>query len=277
MKNILLPTDFSENSRNALKYAIQLADRVGANVKCFHAYHIPYIHAEMPAGMYQTAIEEAEKESKDEMEKVWDKVKSDFPDLQVTCDFECKMGFAVEEILNAAERNDVDLIVMGTQGVNSVADVIFGSITSSILDKAQCPVLAVPENSEYQDPKNIAFATAYDESDLKALNKLSDFAQIFNANLNVIHVNKEGDTISKENEVSFSNKIREEINYQNLYFDVTQADDVTEGISNYIHNNAIDMVALMKKKHSIFEKVFHRSISRKMAYHSDIPMLAYHE
>ncbi len=277
MKNILLPTDFSENSNNALKYAIQLADKVGANVKCFHAYHIPYIHAEMPAGMYQTAIEEAEKESKDEMEKVWDKVKSDFPDLKVSCDFECKMGFAVEEILNAAEKNNVDMVVMGTQGVNSVADVIFGSITSSILDKAQCPVLAVPENSQYKDPQNIAFATAYDESDLKALNKLSDFAQNFNANLNVVHVNKEGDTISQENEVSFRNKIREEVNYQNLYFDVTQADDVTHGISNYAENNAIDIIALMKKKRSIFEQVFHRSISRKMAYHSDIPMLAYHE
>ena len=277
MNHILVPTDFSENARNALQFAYNLARAVDARIYLFHTYHIPYIHAEMPAGMYQTAINEAEQEAKQNMEKLANDVLKQGTDEVVPFTYDCKLGFAVEEILNYAEEQKVDMILMGTQGINGVADVIFGSITSSIVDKAECPVLAVQENSAYREIKNVAFATSYDKSDLKALQDLVDFVTPFNAAIKVVHVNEEGESIEKRQEEEFKEKISGKIEYNKLEFEVCQADDVAQGINRYVDEHDIDIIAVMKKKRGMFHNLFHRSITRKMAFHAKVPLLAYHE
>lgn len=277
MDRILVPTDFSENAKNALHYAYHLARVNNARIHLFHTYHIPYIHAEMPAGMYQTAINEAEQEAKDNMEELVKEVLKKDTGEAVNFEYDCKLGFAVEEILNHAEEKDVDMILMGTQGVSGLADVIFGSITSSVVDKAECPVLAIPENCTYEKTDNIAFATSYDKSDLHALKKLVDFASPFNATIKVVHVNEEGETIEKQQEEDFKQGIKGEIDYKHLEFEVCEANDVAEGINKYVDDHDIDLIAVMKKKRSMFQNLFHRSITRKMAFHAKVPLLAFHE
>ena len=277
MKNILVPTDFSENSKNALQYAYHLARAMNAHIHLFHAYHIPYIHAEMPAGMYQTAIQEAEEEANTNMEKYANEVLKKDGEGAVDFSFKSRLGFAVEEVLNAAEENDVDLIIMGTQGINGVADAIFGSITSSVVDKAECPVLAIPEDSEFNGISNIAFATSYDESDLEALKKLVNFAGYFDATIKVVHVNKEGENIEKRQEADFKSRISDNIDYAKLEFEVCEDDDVADGINQYVQTHNVELIALMKKKRGMFNSLFHRSITRKMAFHAQVPLLAYHQ
>lgn len=277
MKTILVPTDFSENSKNALRYAYGLAKAMDAKIHLFHAYHIPYIHAEMPAGMYQTAINEAEQESKEEMEKMAQNILKRDEAEGVACEYEARLGFAVEEVLNAAERNEADLIIMGTQGINGVADAIFGSITSSVIDKAEGPVMAVPEHSEFKPYDQIAFATSYDASDLQALQELATLAKAFEATIKVVHVNKEGENIQKEQEDDFKKLIKEKVDYHSIQFEVCEADDIAEGINKYVDEHRIDLIGLMKKKRGMFQSLFHKSITRKMAFHASVPLLAYHE
>ncbi len=277
MNNILVPTDFSENSKNALAFGFHLAKALNAKIHLFHAYHIPYIHAEMPAGMYQTAINEAEQEAYQNMEKLASEVLIKGTGDEVSYAYQAKLGFAVEEILNEAEEQSVDMILMGTQGINGVADVIFGSITSSVIDKANCPVLAIPENSEYKGLDNIAFTTSYDDSDLVALKRLVNFSALFNANIKVVHVNKEGKDIEKQEEENFKAKISSEIDYAKLEFEVCEDDDVAEGINHYINEHNVNLIAMMKKKRGIFNSLFHRSITHKLAFHAKVPLLIYHE
>ncbi len=277
MNKLLVPTDFSENAKNALAYAYHLAKAVDAKIHMFHTYHIPYIHAEMPAGMYQTAIDEAEQEANDGLEKLANEVLKKGTAEEIPLEYSTKLGFAVEEILNVAEEQEADMILMGTQGINGVADVIFGSITSSVVDKAERPVIAVPEQSEYKGLDNIAFATSYDESDIEALKGLVDFASRLNATIKVVHVNKEGESIAKQDEESFKSMIKKEIDYDKLEFEVCEDDDVADGVNRYVDEHGVKLIAIKKKKRGMFNSLFHQSITKKMAFHTKVPMIAYHE
>lgn len=277
MNKLLVPTDFSDNAKNALSYAYHLAKALGAKIHMFHTYHIPYIHAEMPAGMYQTAIEEAEQEANNGLEKLAKDVLKKGTSEEVPHEYSTKLGFAVEEVLNAAEEQNADMILMGTQGINGVADAIFGSITSSVVDKAEFPVLAIPEHSDYKGLDNIAFATSYDASDLEALKRLVNFASKCDATIKVVHVNKEGESIAKQDEETFKSKIKGQIDYDKLEFEVCEDDDVADGINRYVDEHGINLIAIKKKKRGMFNSLFHRSITQKMAFHTKVPLIAYHD
>lgn len=277
MQRILVPTDFSENAKQALVYARDFAHKLGAELVLFHAYHIPYVHAEMPAGMYQSAIDEAQEETENQLQELANKLLGPEGDANVPYQLASKLGFAVETILSYAEEIQADLILMGTQGVNGLADVILGSITSSVVERAELPVMAIPEGYEFKELKNLVFATNYDTSDLAALKHLVKIATAFNATIHVVHVNSSGNEVEQQQSSSFKNVIQQEVGYDPLTFEVMEADDVASGIESYSKTHQVDAIALVKRKRNLLESLFHTSITRKMSFHSKVPFLAYHE
>ena len=274
MQRLLVPTDFSDNARNALQYAADLARELDAEVVLLHAYHIPYVHAEMPAGMYQSAIDDAQQETEQSLKSVADAV---LQPKGLSYRLVGKLGFAVETILSQAEAEQADMIIMGTQGVNGITDIILGSITSSVVDRASLPVLAIPEGYQFSPVKNWVFATNYDASDLPALRHLTTMAAAFGATVCVVHVNSNTHYVEQQQSASFKHIIQQEINYNNITFEVLEADEVASGIEHYTQTHQVDGLALVKRKRSLLESLFHRSVTTKMGFHSSVPMLAYHE
>lgn len=274
MQRLLVPTDFSDNARNALQYAGALARDLKAEVVLLHAYHIPYVHAEMPAGMYQSAIDEAQQEAEQSLKTLADAV---LEPEGISYRHVGKLGFAVETILSQAETEQADMIIMGTQGANGIADIILGSITSSVVDRAALPVLAIPEGYQFSPVKNWVFATNYDASDLPALKHLTSIAAVFKATIAVLHVNSNTHYVEKQQSASFKHIIQQEINYHAITFEVLGADDVASGIEDYTRTHQVDGLALVKRKRGLLESLFHKSITTKMSFHSQVPVLAYHE
>jgi nucleotide-binding universal stress UspA family protein len=226
MQRLLVPTDFSDNARNALQYAADLARELDAEVVLLHAYHIPYVHAEMPAGMYQSAIDDAQQETEQSLKSVADAV---LQPKGLSYRLVGKLGFAVETILSQAEAEQADMIIMGTQGVNGITDMILG------------------------------------------------MAAAFGATVCVVHVNSNTHYVEQQQSASFKHIIQQEINYNNITFEVLEADEVASGIEHYTQTHQVDGLALVKRKRSLLESLFHRSVTTKMGFHSSVPMLAYHE
>jgi nucleotide-binding universal stress UspA family protein len=274
MQRLLVPTDFSDNARNALHYAASMAQVLKAELVLLHAYHIPYVHAEMPADMYQSAIDDAQQETEQSLKRLGDEV---VDPKRVSYRLVGELGFAVETILSKAEAEQADMIIMGTQGANGIADIILGSITSSVIDRASLPVMGIPEGYQFSPAKNWVFATNYDASDLPALKHLTAIAAAFEATIRIVHVNSGSQYIEQQQSGSFKQTIQHEINYNNMTFEVLEADEVASGIEHYTQTNQVDGVALVKRKRNLLESLFHRSVTTKMGFHSSVPVLAYHE
>jgi len=139
LKKILVPTDFSEPSQNALRYAIELANKFESEVILLHVMgHLISGNPEM--GLNMIPLSDVEQELTEQAKQHLEEV--EFPDtLQVQR--ELRHGSAFLEVIRCARENDVDLIVMGTHGRGVVAHVLLGSVAEKVVRKAPCPVLTV--------------------------------------------------------------------------------------------------------------------------------------
>lgn len=277
MKRILVPTDFSANARNALAYGRELAKLLQAEIILFHAYHIPYVHAEMPAGMYQTAIDEAQEETQNKLQELGKSELEAAGDSRVAYQVGSRLGFAVETILSYAEEVDADMIMMGTQGSNGLADVILGSITSSVIERSNLPVMAIPDGCTFYPVESWLFATNYDVADVESFKQLLTLVKPFNAGIQVVHIKTGGDEVEEQQANSFKHIVQQEVDYDAISFEEIEADSVASGIEAYTKNQQVDGLALVKRKRNVLSSIFHSSITKKLSFHSNVPLLVFQE
>lgn len=138
LKNILVPTDFSEHSNKALLYGSELAKKFGAELHLMHAIEMtPLLYGE---GAYVTPETEAEIESAatKQLESLF---ADSSKDMKVVRRIE--HGHPFVEIIRYAKENDIGLIVLGTHGRGAIAHMLLGSVAEKIVRKAPCPVLTV--------------------------------------------------------------------------------------------------------------------------------------
>lgn len=140
IKKILLPTDFSEGSKNALPYAAELARQYNANLYLIHiiydinqasGLHVPHVNLDQ---LYS----EIESVAKKELERFG------LEELRgMNVQREVIRGVPYDEIVKYAEKNQIDLIVIGTHGRKGLEKIFFGSTAEQVVRKAPCAVLTV--------------------------------------------------------------------------------------------------------------------------------------
>jgi len=143
-KTILVPTDFSACSREAVDYALALAARLDARVCILHAYLTPVTGWEGGWAFPQDVIAQLEAASRAQLETTLSEARAKLP--STTALF--YTGDPRDSVLKAAAEVNADLIVMGTHGRQGISRAILGSVTESILRRAPCAVLAVRHPKE---------------------------------------------------------------------------------------------------------------------------------
>jgi nucleotide-binding universal stress UspA family protein len=280
MKTILVPADFSKCSDNAIKYAIHLAEKNNSRLIFFHSTFTPIL-TQSQTTVYLSTVE-AEKKNKTKI--LADHVSKIYKSLSKKWD-EKKSGIlvkfsanAVEDILEIVRKKDIDLVIMGTTGASGLKEVFMGSNTSKVIEKAECPVIAVPKGSSFKGIRQITFATDYHKSDIDVLKKLVEIAKPFNAHINVIHASDEDLTHYAE-EIgieSFKNLVLKKVKYNNMSFHVKFGKYLEKILENYIKKESSDLIAMSTEERNPLEKILESSATKKMAYHTSIPLLAFH-
>ncbi len=276
MKAILFPTDFSSNANRALEYAVEIAALAGATLNLLHVY-TPIVSKDNVYSMLITdEVADASREAQEKLKVITDTIAREFP--AVSCMAQVKVGEAVNEILNSSSESKADLIIMGTLGANKLSKMLFGSNTSSIIEKSECPVLAVPSGCTYRPPKRILFATNFSFKDLEGVKKLALIAQAFDSEIILGHVDV---SIDEENDESSSmeNFMKEVIavtSYPKISYKIVSDHNVSMGLDKIIEDSAIDLFALSTHKRTWFEKIYNPSLTTKISHHSYIPLLAFH-
>src|SRR5699024_5958102 len=164
MKTILIPTDFSDNSLNALKYAVEIYKASPVRIYILHAY-ADEVYAAMDESMEEDEFvaisDRIHKESKNSLAAFKSKIsafsKNPEHDFETISDF----GQLVDSVNELVNRKNIDLVVMGTKGETEDKDLTFGSNTLQVIKYVNCPVLAVPSDYKDAKPQNILFPTDY--------------------------------------------------------------------------------------------------------------------
>ena len=269
MKKILFPTDFSPPSENAFQYTCALAAETNAKIDVITVFHLPASDvADLPADYYPRLVEE--------QEEVLDAKLASFtqgaPDGVVNKKEVVYGMFVPQEITTYAKMNEYDLIVMGTKGSHNIMEKLMGSITTHTMMQAPCPVLAVPVNAVYELVERIAYATDFSLNDAHSVKRLMEIAKELNAETNFVHVETHGDL----------GRMGDMIEIENYPFDfsefsVVNSKSIMEGLDNYMEEKGIDWLSLFLPRRRLWERLFHSSFTRKMTYHTNKPVLVFHE
>lgn len=270
MKKILFPTDFSEAAGNAFRYALGLARDLQAEVEVLHVFHLPIGEAgSLPPEYVQEMIDQAEVRATEELLAfVREYSERPFEGLQ-----KALFGlFTPTEIVDYANQNGFDLIVMGTKGDRSKLEKFLGSVTTGVQLQAACPVLAIPEEAHYEGIQHIAYATAFDPGDTHAVQGLMDFAGRLDAMVHFVHVNTQSD----RNDIQDLSHLRDGT-FQFTDISVVNNSDLQQGLESYLNQRRIDCLALFIPQRRLWERLFHSSFTRKMTFHTKLPLLVYRE
>lgn len=274
-KRVLLPTDFSKNALNAIRYALDLykdqnCDFYLLNAFTVNGYSIENMMVPEPG---ERAYEASKKASEDEFAKLLDilELHADNPKHNYhNIPTYNSLLFAIKDTI---AKKDIDIVIMGTKGATGADGIVFGTNTIDIMENVtEAPVLAIPENVRFEAPKEIVFPTDYKAAfKRKELNYLLEIAKYHNAFIRILHIAK-GSKLSREQK---SNKeLLESIleNYDHSFHTLTDL-KVKSGISAFIESRESDMIAFVNKKHSFFENLFSKPLVKEMGYHSKIPVL----
>ncbi len=141
IRHILVPTDFSDGSRQAFETAVDMARDTGAQLTLFHVHHVPTsVFPDVILPMSPELLHDVE-HSVDQVLEHWC---GEARQAGVaTADWQTAFGATHVEICAAAERVDADLIVIGTHGHTGLSHVLLGSVAEKVVRKAPCPVLTV--------------------------------------------------------------------------------------------------------------------------------------
>lgn len=271
MKTILVPTDFSDASRNATRYALNLAKSLNYKVLLFHVFNMPMLASGEFSTTEMIDLHELEQ---DHIQRLEEEVELLKKGTDVIIEHKSMSGFTVDEIAGIEEREKPDLIVMGLSPSDRISEFVFGSTSTDVVKNSQTPVIIVPEASHFKEIKKIVFASDLRmECEMKMHEPLKDMIEAFNSGIAILNVVKEkSDKIGKDDGVS-GRRIEKYFENREHIYHFLENNDIIEGISEFIVSQHVDMVTMIPQKHNLIERLFKESNTRKMAFHVDIPLL----
>jgi nucleotide-binding universal stress UspA family protein len=274
MKTILVPTDFSVNAKNAMKYAISLAKTMKAKIHLCHAIVIPEVGP--TAGFMVWPAEDykvMKKESDDRLTKYIQKISKDENLPMIT--YSSELGTVKQMVEDLAEKMKINLIVMGMAGASNFEYFMLGSNSLSVIENSKSAVVLVPKRAALLELKKIAFATDLVENEVNSIQKMANLFKNFNSDILLTHVKDvkidEQKTQIKIDE--FLNDVTCKVNYGKIYFKPIIAKDIDKGLSWITKNTQVNMLAIVHRKLNFFNRIIAGSHTKKLAKHIKIPLL----
>jgi nucleotide-binding universal stress UspA family protein len=269
---ILCPTDFSECSLNAIEYAAKLGEKYEAHLLLFH---VPdkedYLKLfsktkeeqnflSFAQNKLQTLVQEVQKESLQQGLK--------------SCEGIIKEGKTIDTIINYADEAKVDLIVMGTEGINDFKQNYIGTRSSQVIQRAGQDVFIIPRKVFFKRPRKLVFATDYIEEDKLIIQKVVKLASFFDSEIDIVHVGTKMRAIDKALHQTMVTEIQPFVHYEKVnYVLKSYRDEPGLGLESYLITAKGDVLVTLSKKKSWFEQIFTQNLSKKMSYFINKPLL----
>ena len=278
MKTILYATDYSDNSIAALQFAHSLSNRFKGRLFVLHVFDLSVTIASTVSLSYSRKEVRAFKEHKDRLYSFCEEHLGVEPDNSNII-LKVKEGTPTSEsIINSANELKVDFIVVGKKGESAIKEVLLGSTTSRLIEKSDCPVLAIPEKVSSKKIKSIVYAAALEETDLLAIEKLLGMVKQFKASIHVVHISTKSEYAGEDQMEWFKEMLQQKINYNKLYFELRFSEDVFSELQQYVNEIDPDMLVMLERQgHSLIKNIWHRDIVKRMLTESKFPLMTFHK
>lgn len=271
MKRILVPTDFSPQAENALKVAVQLAKKHDSEIFVLHSLEMP-LHlttsggtASLPESLY--FIKLAEKNFEELFSKPYlKKVK-----LQEA------IGHAeiYEDIGEAADKKNIDLVVMGSHGANGFKEMFIGSNTEKVVRTSKIPVLVIKQDIPKFKIVDFVFATDFSEECVNSYKEAQKFAKDAGAALHLLYINTPNDFKTSSEAKQMMTKFAEKGSYKNYTLNVYNDTSVEKGILNFAKDIDAQLVGMSTHGRKGLAHFFNGSISEDLVNHANRPVITF--
>jgi len=274
MKRILLPTDFSPNSLNAIHYAMKMFERNECdfyllNVLKASTFISDDLMTMAPVDtLYKSLIDSSEKRITSIISKIKEDNKDKMHRYHVIVDYD---NF-IDSINQTCESKKIDLIIMGTKGASGLEKKLFGSNTIRVIQRCSTPVLAIPDKCGFNGFEKIAFTSNYLTAySLKDLDPLYTISRKFDSKIKILHIENNKELSAKQE----NNREVLDSCFENLIHEFVDLDgtNIFETISQYISKNSINLLAMISKKHPFFERLFVTHNVEIFAFRINVPLL----
>ncbi len=277
MKNILIPTDFSKNSWNAIKYALELYK---GEVCTFHLLntYIPvipssrFMASSFQPGLLDTgSMEISKKGLADTLKKIRRLDKSENHHFKTISSF----NLLVEEIKNIIERESIDLIITGTKGASGIDEIFMGSNTVRIIKAIRnCPVLTIPSHFDYVQPKEIVFATDFNRYyTVSELEPLIELAKSFKATVRIVYIQSSIKALTEVQQFNLDT-LRKYFKGLDYYVHtVSELNSVSKTLEVFADELDIHLLAMLNYQHSYMERITREPVIKRVAFHTQVPLL----
>ena len=274
MKKILVPVDFSVNATNAAEFACNIALFYDAEIWLYHSYEMPVITGEFPAPLYD--VNDLQMAAEGELKIL---TKSLQQKLRSKVDFNVKAEASILQtgLANFCDAIKPDLVVIGLSGGNALTKLVVGSNTIKIIRELTYPVLVIPPKASFSPVRKIGFACDYKQIEATTpVALLKKIVSDFNATLYVLNVDYKDQHFTDElaEEVFVLKELLMNIN---PVFKSIEAESITEGINQFIEKETLDWITVIPKKHTLIQKIFSRSYSKDLLFHTSVPILCVHQ
>ncbi len=218
--------------------------------------------------IYNTIIDAAKKSLSNIVSKLKKCYKNDKHHFHSMVDYD---NF-IDSINQVSEKNQVDLIIMGTKGASGLQKVIFGSNTVRVIQRCKAPVFAIPDNCVFSNLNKVVFITNSTTSFNSAhLKPLIDLVALNDSKLHVLHIADENHLAHKQSDNIdfFSSHF---VNPIHDYIDV-KAKDMYNVVHKYVIRNNIKVLCMIGEEHSFIERLFNKHLVETFAFSIDVPFL----
>jgi nucleotide-binding universal stress UspA family protein len=289
IKRILVPVDYSDCSRSACRYAIKIACKLGAEIKLFHTYYSPAFDLIELAGAVQTQSQLREEVTinLEESEKVtMESFLNGLKEYVTICgmpavnfSYDIAPGVPEDEIINFSGDFNPDLVVMGTKGKGTGMGSIMGSVTAAVINRITLPVLSIPEKYTFigeENVKNVLYVTDFDESDFLTLKSLMNLTDTLDLDIHCVHIGDDPNSWDKVKMEGLMAYFSQAYGKTQVTYSFIRQKNLLVDLDQLIRSKNINILSLTAHRQSIVDKLFKPNMTKKLFYHTSIPLLVFH-
>ncbi len=273
MKKILLPTDFSDTSFEAIRYALLVFKEMECTFYLLNTYTPPVYQPEYVLfSPGQIGLGDVlQNNSLSELEKLKSRLEKQYPNPKHTIIIRSALNSLLPEVIEMTESHGIDLVVMGTKGATGAKEILFGTNTVHVIKKSKCPVIAIPPNFEYESPKEILFPTDYEVAFAKQrLEILSKIMVHHGSQVHMMHVST-GYTLSEEQQ--YHKRLIQQILEGTLFFHEVPNNEIIAAVNDFQGKTKVQLLVMVQNKHTFLERLFIEPIIKKIGFHVNIPFM----
>ena len=277
MNKILVPTDFSTFADSALKIALSTAQKFDAELVLFHVMLAPnnvtiessedknYIGGTSDQSFFEQTLKPRQESLRAKVAALnYDKAS-----------YQIRSGDITQQIIDYANNNQIDMIVMGTQGDSNYDTLLVGSNAEKVVQLAQSPVITSRKNEGEVNFNKIVFACNMEISSQLPMDQIKQIQTLFGAKLHLAYINTPAYFQTTYDLLEKAERFKEAYQLTNCEFDIYCDLVEDDGINNFAESVNADLIIVVSHKRRGFSRLLAGSVSAGVVNVSNIPVLTF--